>query len=64
MSAAEMLCHQCRKPMTRRADGAWPRCCDGLGYWIRTQALPMDRCGGERNGMTFCPSAGWWRMQQ
>lgn len=65
MSAAErMICHECRKQLKPHESGAWHRCCDGFGYWTQLRALPADRCGGERNGLTFCPSAKWWRLQK
>jgi hypothetical protein len=56
-----MWCAHCGSEMKRREDGAWPRCCDGQGYWTREAPLARDRWypHTEAEGFHAYLSANW-----
>lgn len=35
-------CIECSKGLTVLPNGAWLRCCNGLGYWSELQPIPRD----------------------
>jgi len=37
-----MYCAECGHEMKQREDGAYPKCCEGRGYWFNQKPLPED----------------------
>lgn len=61
-----MFCAECGSKMTRHAEGWWPRCCNGRGYWYKEQPLGRDHWWKvlTKDGYSFYPTALWDASQK